>query len=78
MNDGEDLRALELQFGHGTEPWRNFGEMEGSLSGLQGLQFGHGTEPWRNPTVEPRSAASNENFNSATARSRGETLAGGV
>ena len=85
-----------LQFGHGTEPWRNGGVHGGAGAGhspsirprhgavekrekspcprvVEGLlQFGHGTEPWRNPTGR-LAWHPQPSFNSATARSRGET-----
>ena len=37
----------DLQFGHGTEPWRNHSSTK-SVRRIKNLQFGHGTEPWRN------------------------------
>ena len=42
-----ELPTEDLQFGHGTEPWRN-ASPEWYEIGHVVLQFGHGTEPWRN------------------------------
>ena len=44
----EVTRSAILQFGHGTEPWRNVGKDYIETTTASGLQFGHGTEPWRN------------------------------
>ena len=111
-----------LQFGHGTESWRNAPDaadvmmdrvpsirprhgavekrpiLDWAALRPRNLQFGHGTEPWRNgarlgcdrasidPSIRPRHGAVEKpstrlpirrdcrSFNSATARSRGETL----
>ena len=62
-----------LQFGHGTEPWRNLVYRRFTDLHLLTLQFGHGTEPWRNDWPSGVSSPVEMNFNSATARSRGET-----
>ena len=64
-----------LQFGHGTEPWRNQKQSLAQAKGLA-LQFGHGTEPWRNTGGAIRKCVLGVTFNSATARSRGETSSG--
>ena len=61
-----------LQFGHGTEPWRN-STAHAQFVRDQDLQFGHGTEPWRNSTRKRWRGRPRLSFNSATARSRGET-----
>ena len=61
-----------LQFGHGTEPWRNL-LIGRSATRPVSLQFGHGTEPWRNADRWSDSSRACGAFNSATARSRGET-----
>ena len=90
--------SLGLQFGHGTEPWRNSNPSGLLRRSTVALRFGHGTEPWRNreffallraecdPSIRPRHGAVEKPsdlhnfgrnpppFNSATARSRGETL----
>ena len=69
----ESRRVEQLQFGHGTEPWRNRADITlGPCLDVR-LQFGHGTEPWRNRSIAASRADHVASFNSATARSRGET-----
>ena len=49
---------MPLQFGHGTEPWRNnFAKKQ--LGDKKDLQFGHGTEPWRNLAAHVKESEGN-------------------
>ena len=69
MPSGSAAPTPPLQFGHGTEPWRNTAQC-GTIPRARALQFGHGTEPWRNfphgpvslppprgPSIRPRHGA---------------------
>ena len=62
-----------LQFGHGTEPWRNADCSATAAGSGHVLQFGHGTEPWRNHALDEPTQPESTTLQFGHGRSRGET-----